>query len=159
MYILGKTSKNEVLGMADVPTLTPSSTPISTPSTPIPTPIKTLSPTKSPSPTPTPKPTPVSTLTSSSEVNAFIDRFSAQYSVDANVLRYIAICESGFKSNASKAGYVGLYQFGPVTWKNIRKEIGEDPNPELRYSAEESIQTAAYALSKGKGGIWPNCQP
>ena len=88
-----------------------------------------------------------------------IDRFSAQYSVDPNVLRHLAICESGFNSSAVNGAYVGLYQFGPITWKNLREEIGEDTNINLRYSAEESTQTAAYALSLGKRGIWPNCAP
>lgn len=158
MYFLGKISKNEVLGISQsstpIPTITPTPSPNPT-STPTPTPTETSTPAPTKTSFPTPKPTGVS----SSEINTFIDRFSAQYSVDANILRHIAICESGFKSNITNAGYVGLYQFGPVTWKNIRLEIGEDSNPELRYSAEESVQTAAYALSKGKGNIWPNCQP
>jgi soluble lytic murein transglycosylase-like protein len=61
---------------------------------------------------------------------------------------------------ASHAGYGGLFQFGSITWKNIRKEIGEDPNPDLRFNAEEAVQTAAYAISKGKkSSFWPNCYP
>jgi len=74
-------------------------------------------------------------------------------------MRYIAICEAGFNPNAVNGPYIGLYQFGPITWQNIRGEIGEDPNINLRYSVEESAQTAAYSLSKGKIGIWPNCKP
>jgi hypothetical protein len=151
MYFLGKNSKKEVLSVSTIapsftmsPSPTESPTPISTP-TPIPT--------KTPTPIPTPSPV------SSEEVNGFIERFAGQYGVDPNVIRYIAICESGFRSNAEKAGYVGLFQFGPITWKNIRAEIGENIDPTLRYSAEESVQTAAYALSKGKEKIWPNCIP
>ena len=79
--------------------------------------------------------------------------------MDPNIVRYIAICESGFRSNAKNGPYIGLFQFGEVTWKNIREEFGEDINTDLRYSAEESVQTAAYAISQGKTGIWPNCQP
>jgi hypothetical protein len=34
-----------------------------------------------------------------------------------------------------------------------------DPNPDLRYNAEESIKTAAYLISIGKTYLWPNCIP
>lgn len=137
-------------------------------STPVPTEIPTESPTPTPEPTevPTPKPTVKPTPTplpqpkyTSEEINHFIDRFAGQYGVDANVLRHIALCESGFNPAASHAGYAGLFQFGSATWKNIRKEIGEDINPDLRFNAEEASQTAAYALSQGKSAIWPNCKP
>lgn len=170
MYLLGKNTKEKVLGT--VSEVKPSPTPVSTINltqtsepTDIPTPTNTLTPKPVPTSTPTitssptPKPTPTPVGASSSEINSFIERFASQYGVDPNVLRYIAICESGFRSNAENAGYVGLYQFGPITWKNIRQEFGEDIDPNLRYSAEESVQTASYALSKGKNGIWPNCQP
>jgi len=151
MYFLGKNSKKEVLSVSTIApsfTMSPSPTEIPTP-TPSPTPV----PTKTPTPIPTPSPV------SSEEVNGFIERFAGQYGVDPNVVRHLAICESGFRSNAVNGTYVGLFQFGPITWKNIRTEIGENIDPALRYSAEESVQTAAYALSKGKEKIWPNCIP
>lgn len=128
----------------------PSATPTSTPS-----PIKTLTPTQKITPTPTPTPVPVS----SKEVNGFIDRFAGQYGVDPNVVRYVALCESGFNSSAVQGKYVGLFQFDTTTWKNIRKEMGEETNPDLRFSAEEAVQTFAYAFSKGKSRLWPNCIP
>lgn len=103
------------------------------------------------------KPTPI--VAASQEVNEFIERFAAQYGVDKNVLRHVAICESGFNSGATNGPYAGLYQFGTNTWQNIRKEIGEDTNPDLRYVAKDAVQTAAYALAKGRGGMWPNCMP
>jgi len=93
------------------------------------------------------------------EIHAFIERFAAQYGVDPNVLRHIAVCESGFNPLASKFSYAGLYQFGPNTWKNYRLMMGEDPNVDLRYDAEESTQTAAYVLSINQGYIWPSCLP
>lgn len=162
MYFLGKNSKNNVLGIEEyespIPIATEPSSPTDlTPSTSSEPSSLTALPSATPAKTPTPQPT--TTPVASSEVNSFIERFAAQYGVDANVLRYIAVCESGFKSNAESAGYMGLYQFGAITWKNLRTEFGEDTNPDLRYSAEESVQTAAYALSKGKSGIWPNCVP
>ena len=132
----------------------------------VPTPIPTLTPT--PSPRPTPKPTPRSTPTpspipqpqfTSEQINGFIEGFAGQYNVDPNVLRHIAICESGFRSNAANGLYIGLYQFGKVTWINNRKLMGEDINLNLRLNAEESVQTAAYVISIGRIGVWPNCHP
>lgn len=160
MYFLGANKKDDVLGVISSPTVTfsPTPTPLETPSA-SPSASPTIKPTYSAIPTASPSAQPTPKGASSSEINGFIDRFSSQYGIDPNVLRYIAICESGFRSNAENAGYVGLYQFGPVTWKNLRQEFGEDINIDLRYSAEESVQTASYALSKGKSGIWPNCIP
>jgi len=119
-----------------------------------PTPVST----KRPTPKPTRKPTPIPPITSQ-EINGFIDRFASQYAVDPNVLRYIAICESGFNPSAVNGAYVGLFQFGPITWMTNRVLIGENPNRELRLNAEESIQTAAYMLSTRGGKFWPNCIP
>lgn len=144
----------QVLGQAVSPTPTILESPSSTP-----TPTPTVSPTPIITPKPTPKPTLRPSAISSQEVNGLIDRFAAQYAVDPNVLRHVAICESGFKSNAVNGDYVGLFQFGPTTWKNNRKLMGEDVDLNLRFNAEESIQTGAYLISKGKSGIWPNCFP
>ena len=121
-----------------------------------------------PDPTPRPEadqpladtatPVPVPTATSQ-EINGFIDRFSAQYGVDPNVLRHTAICESGFNPGATNGSYVGLFQFGPITWQKYRNLMGEDGNITLRANAEEAVQTAAYVYSIGATGIWPNCVP
>lgn len=136
--------------------------------TPVPTsvPTPTLSPTPTPTPEPTSKPSPKPTPTpvpqpkvSSQQINELIDRFSAQYSVDPNVIRYIAICESGFNPSVKKLSYAGLFQFGPATWQNIRKRMGEEADIDLRFNAEEAVQTAAYAVSIGRSAIWPNCTP
>jgi len=134
--------------------------------TPIPTADPTPTPAPTSTPTPKPKPTPAKTLTpvpqpkyTSQQINEFIDRFAAQYGVSPDVLRYIAICESGFNPEAQNLGYAGLYQFGAVTWKNLRVKIGEDTDVNLRFNAEEAVQTAAYALSVGKSALWPNCYP
>jgi hypothetical protein len=134
-----------------------SPTPLATP-TPTPTPVPTPSPTPKPKPTKTPTPVPQPTF-SSEQINGFIERFAAQYSVSPDVLRYIALCESGFNPTTSHLGYAGLFQFGATTWRNLRLEFGEDVNPDLRFNAEEAVQTAAYAISVGKKGIWPNCYP
>ena len=125
--LFSRQQKPEVLSVTvTVPTSTP--TPpaeqdLALPDTP------TLTPT--PKNTPTPKPTPVS----SSEINGFIERYAREYSVDANALRHIAVCESGFNPNAKNGPYVGLYQFTTNTWSNNRKIMNEDPNPDLRTNA------------------------
>lgn len=148
-------AKTEILSQAveitPIPTLTPTPTPTPSP-TPRPTPTPTLI------PTPTPTSAPVVTFTSE-QIHGFIERFAVQYGVDPNVLRYIAVCESGFNPLAYNVGYAGLYQFGPTTWAKFRQQIGENTNPDLRFNAEEAVQTAAYVLSVERGGIWPNCLP
>lgn len=115
-------------------------------------------PTRLKTPTPT-KVTPTPTRASSQEINGFIERFAQQYGVDPNVIRHMALCESGFNSSATNSKYVGLFQFDATSWKNIRKMMGEETDPDLRYSAEESVQTACYAISIGKRRMWPNCVP
>lgn len=156
-YFFGGISKTYVLGEKEVNTPNPTQTPTQEP-TPSPTPEITETPiptpTKSPSPTPIPQPT-----FSSQQINEFIDRFAAQYTVSPDILRHIALCESGFNPLATKLTYVGLYQFGPITWKNVRIKMGEDTDISLRANAEEAVQTAAYNLHINNAGIWPNCVP
>ena len=148
--------KGEVLGESEqIIDVTNSNTP-----SPTQTPTATIEPSPTQKPTSTPLPTATPTPQFSSEqIHSFIERFSSQYGVDPNVLRHIAVCESGFNSNAINGPYIGLYQFGSVTWESNRKLMGEDIDPELRLNPEESTQTAAYAVSQGKGGLWPNCYP
>lgn len=140
--------------IAQEPTGTPA--PTETP-TPKPTP-KTLRSSKPTAKAATPTPVPQPTFTHE-QIYGFTERFGSQYGVDPNVLRYIALCESEFRPGARNGPYYGLYQFGAVTWSNFRKQMHEDPSPDLRTNAEEAVQTAAYALSLGKRGIWPNCYP
>lgn len=146
--------KQQVLAESTSPTPAPTDSPT-------PTPEPTQSPTpkpKTPSPVPTQTPIPAPVF-SSQQIYELMDRFGTQYNVDPNVLRHIAICESGFDPLATNGPYEGLYQFGSITWQNYRKKMGEDPSPTLRVNAEEAIQTAAYALSLNNTGIWPNCAP
>jgi len=130
-----------------IPTIIPTNTPLPTP---------TIKPKPTVKPTPTPKPQPKFT---SEQIYGFTDRFGGQYAVDANVLRHIALCESGFRSEAKNYIYAGLFQFDTRTWGIYRQKMGEDPNPDLRYNAEEAMQTAAYAISLGQLRLWPNCKP
>lgn len=138
------------------PTITPSPSP--TP-TPLDSPFGTSNGASS---TPTPVSTPVATpvpLFTSEQINGFIDQYSAVYGTDPNVIRRLAICESGFNQYATNYVYSGLFQFGPITWQNLRSKMGMDPNPYLRNNALEAVRTASYAVSLGEIKIWPNCQP
>lgn len=128
--------------------------------TPFPTVTKAPTPTATPKPTiiPSPTPKPVSKY-SPSEIYGFTQSFGGQYGIDPNVIRYIALCESGFNPAAKNYIYGGLFQFDTSTWINFRKKMGKETDPDLRYEAREAVQTAAYAMSLGKIHIWPNCQP
>lgn len=142
--------KTELPSSSSSPTLepTPDPTPLATPT------LQAMQSATAKAGTPPPQPT-----FTSAEINGFIERFASQYGIDPNVLRHIAVCESGFNPMASNLGYAGLYQFGPTTWRNYRLALGEDPNVDLRFNAEEAVQTAAYAISLGKFHLWPNCKP
>ena len=140
---------NLTITLTVTPTLIPTSSP---------TPTIKLSPTSEPTLTPTPTFIPLPQF-SSQEIHAFIERFAGQYGVDPNVLRHIAVCESGFNAGSVNGDYAGLFQFSTITWKNNRIPMGEDNDPHLRFNAEEATQTAAYMLSIGKRYIWPNCMP
>ena len=136
-------------------TLGPTSTPIQTfTPTPTPTEIVTPKPTKSATPASVPQP-----QFSQEQIEGFMTRFALQYGVDVNVLRHIAVCESGFNTNASNGPYAGLYQFGKTAWKSNRALMGEEVDFNLRFDAEEATQTAAFIISKGKTYLWPNCYP
>ncbi len=124
--------------------------------TPSPVPEPTPEPTEAPTAAPTRTPVPQPTFTSQ-QINEFIDRFAGQYGVSPDLLRHIALCESGFNPLAKNGPNVGLYQFVATTWANRRKLMNEDSNPDLRYNAEEAVQTAAYVLHINDAGIWPNC--
>lgn len=102
---------------------------------------------------------PTPTMEKGEIVSGFVDKYSTEYGLNPNVVRHLAMCESGFRTNATNGKYVGLFQYDSQTWIRIRTEMGKTTDPELRYSAEEAIRTTAFALSKGKSGLWPNCVP
>jgi hypothetical protein len=140
------------------PIQTPTSvTPTSTP-TPIPTDTPTPKPTVKPKPTPTPTPKPQPEFTSE-QIYHMIDKFAAEKGVNPNVIRHIAVCESGFNPKAKNYIYGGLFQFAPATWKSYRKNMGLDPDPDLMFNAEEAIKTVVYIVSLGRTYLWPNCAP
>jgi len=131
----------------------PSPTPTAT-STPSPTPTETPTPIPTTAPSPTPTPTPI--LTSSDLENLF-SKYAGQYSVDKEMLKRIASCESGFNAAASYLDYGGMFQFSPSSWSVTRTAMNQDPNPDLRFNAEESIKTAAFKISVNGPSAWPSC--
>ncbi|OGD62471.1 hypothetical protein A2160_00095 [Candidatus Beckwithbacteria bacterium RBG_13_42_9] len=92
------------------------------------------------------------------DLDQYFETYASQYQVDCNQLKSIAHCESGFNPNAVNDIYSGLFQFSPSTWQVNRNRMGLDPNPDLRYSAEEAIKTAAFKISQDGTGAWPVCQ-
>ena len=144
------------------PTVTPTPTEAPTPTptdTPTPTPTETItpSPTDTPTPTPNDSPTPTPAAVPVTDLESVFTKYSGQYSVSKDLLEKIAQCESGKRADAAYLSYLGMFQFGPDTWRSVRTEMNLDPNPDLRTNAEEAIKTAAYMISKGRQGAWPNC--
>jgi soluble lytic murein transglycosylase-like protein len=93
----------------------------------------------------------------SEELETLFNKYGTQYNVSPGILRKIAACESGFNANAVNGPFAGMFQFLASTWSANRNTMGLDPNPELRFNAEESIRTTAYKISKDGVGAWPVC--
>jgi hypothetical protein len=72
-------------------------------------------------------------------------------------MKRIAYCESTLNTLATTSQYAGLYQFSESLWISTRALMGQNSDPNLRYNAEEAIQTAAFMISQGHLAIWPNC--
>ena len=131
--------------------------------TPTVTPTVTLTPTTVPSPTfiPTPTATPSPTLTPviilPKDLDDLFTKYSNEYSIDKELLKRIANCESSLNPNAGTSRYAGLFQFAEPIWIQTRTLIGQNSDINLRFNAEESIRTAAFMVSQGHLGIWPNC--
>lgn len=117
-----------------------------------PTPIPTIAPTPKPTPTPAP-----AAIFAPSGLEPLFIKYSDDYSIDNQLLKRIAKCESGFNPNASANGYAGLFQFSQALWTQTRNLLGLNSDQNLRFNAEESIRTAAFMVSQNHLGIWPNC--
>ncbi len=143
------TTKNQTK-LAIIPSPTPLPTDIPTP---------TLAPTTIPTPTATPTPTVTATPTPSVPVDleALFTDHANHYSVDKDLLKRIAQCESGMNSSAQNGPYGGMFQFSESSWTSTRNAMGMDSNPQLRFDPGESIRTAAFKLSTGGRSAWPNC--
>lgn len=112
-------------------------------------------PTNTPKPTRTPTPTPK--ILTSSQIDELFTNFSNQYSVSRDLLVKIAVCESHLNPNAVNGIYGGMFQFSTSSWITMRRMMNVPNNPTLRFDPEEAIKTAAFKLSVGGIGAWPNC--
>lgn len=121
------------------------------------TPTPTVTPTATPWPTSTPVPTNTPVPLPQSNFESLFDQYSNQYGVSKDQLKKIATCESGINPSSNSGPYAGMFQFAEQTWTSTRSAMGLDTNPELRYSAEEAIKTAAYKISQGGASAWANC--
>lgn len=150
------TTPKEIASPLPLTTPSPTATPTYTPTpTQTPTPTPTSIPT--PTPTQTPTPTPLPTLTSS-DLEAFFSKYAGEYSVDKELLKRIAKCESSFNTNAENGDYQGMFQFSSSSWTTTRSQMNLDTNIDLRKNAEEAIKTAAFKVSVNGQRAWPNCQ-
>jgi hypothetical protein len=153
-YLIFSPTKPAILGTSTQHYVLPTNTPTPTPIPPTPTSSPTPKPTIKP--TPTPKPQPKFT---SEQIYNMVNQYSNAAHVSPDVIRHIAICESGFNPNAKNYIYGGLFQFAPGVWKSFRKQMGANPDPDLIYNAEEAIKTTVYIVSQGGLHNWPNCAP
>ena len=132
---------------------------------PQPTPQPSVSPSPSPpaerdqpvAETLAPLPTSTPDVWSPAIYEPFFTQYANTFGVDKNVLERLANCESHYNPEAVSGVYVGMFQFGPVTWRKYRGMMGLGAELSLRFSAEESIRTAAYAVSVSGTGMWPRC--
>ena len=74
-----------------------------------------------------------------------------------DLLKKIAFCESGMNPNSTNGPYGGMYQFTVETWQATRGLMGVDTNPDLRFNAEEAIETAAFKIANKGEQAWKNC--
>ncbi len=84
-------------------------------------------------------------------------QYGGQYNVDDKLLARIAKCESDFNQVAISGPYGGMYQYLASTWISTRRDMGLDPNPELRFDAREAVLTSAWKIAHGGIDAWPVC--
>lgn len=126
--------------------------------TPLPEPSPTLPPVTHPTPTPLIRPS-IAPAQPSSSYDPLFEQWSAHFGVDSNLLKHIAQCESRFNATSVGGIYGGMYQFSASTWKSTRNAMQHDPDPLLRFDANEAIKTAAFKIANGGQSAWKNCLP
>lgn len=119
--------------------------------------------TETPIPTPTSTPTPLPTSTptplpfTSTDYENWFTIYSNNQSINRELLKRIAFCESRLNPRAINGVYGGLYQFSTSSWISTRKSMNQDINPNLRFNPEEAIKTAAFKIATQGIRAWPNC--
>lgn len=91
------------------------------------------------------------------EIKEMFEAWGNYYGANPRLLAHIAYCESGYNPYARNRIYGGMFQFNVTTWAAERERMGLDPNPALRYNAEEAVKTAAHKLASGDVNAWPYC--
>ncbi len=126
--------------------------------------VITNTPTPSPTPrppTPTSRPTPTPSLTpypaTGIDIDRWFDQYSKQQSVNQELLKRIARCESGFNAQSRNGIYGGLFQFSESSWQGMRQTMNLSTDTSLRFQPEEAIKTAAFALATHGPSLWANC--
>ncbi|OGV97593.1 hypothetical protein A2W24_06140 [Microgenomates group bacterium RBG_16_45_19] len=94
-----------------------------------------------------------------SPYEALFTQFANQFGVEVQLLKRIAWCESHYHPDSynRSGGYGGIFQFSSSTWQSTRRAMGLDPNPDLRFDAEQAIMTAAFKIAAGGVRAWPVC--
>ncbi|KKS98125.1 MAG: Protein containing Lytic transglycosylase-like, catalytic-like protein [Candidatus Gottesmanbacteria bacterium GW2011_GWA2_43_14] len=152
------TFKIQNSGQKNIRIISPTPSPLTAPILPVEYSVitETPVPTNTPRPTATPTPTPLPKITSGDLENYFT-RYADKESVNRELLKKIAACESSFNPQARNGIYGGMFQFSENSWKNLRLLMNLNTDPELRFNAEEAIKTAAYKLAINGRVAWPNC--
>lgn len=99
----------------------------------------------------------VATVYPESQYEAWFAQYAGQFGVDKEHLKKIAYCESHYNPGAQNGLYGGMYQYSASTWQSTRQQMGADPNPDLRFDAEQAILTSAFKIAAGGIGAWPVC--
>ena len=97
-------------------------------------------------------------LATPKDIETLFEKYSQEYSLDKELLKKIAQCESGFKPQAINGPYAGMYQYLATTWASQRKAMGLNTDEQLRFDAEEAIKTAAFQIRRQGSGPWPVCR-
>lgn len=112
-------------------------------------------PTNTPKPTMTPTPTKI--IISSGQFEEWFTKYANSQSINRELLKKIAVCESNLNPQATNGIYAGLYQFSENLWRSTRRLMNQDQSPALRFHPEEAIKTAAYKIAVNGASAWPNC--
>jgi|SRR3989344_3926388 len=131
--------------------------PTPVPASPEPTPSPTSTPTPKPTPTPSPSPTPKPKPTTD-QLEEWFTKYANEQSINKDLLKKIAWCESKYNPHATNGIYGGMYQFSSNTWKSTRHQMNKDDNPDLRFDAEAAIHAAAFRIATVGDKAWPNCR-
>lgn len=91
------------------------------------------------------------------DIEDMFTKYGNNYGVNREYLKKIAHCESTYNPGAVNGIYGGMYQFSASTWIATRNSMGLDPNPDLRFNAEEAVRTTAFKIAHGGSGAWPVC--